>query len=144
MQAVLFFAMLCGCVSAAMGNRTAIPLLASAIFCSWLSWMQAPFNPWFWMGIDLMAAVTIVALRWMDLNRYDSIVLALFLPAWTFYQVGDASLRNWGSFTIVVAQFMLTVPFLRIGAALKRQISRGRKIHDNEHRDYASASFLRF
>lgn len=136
--------MLCGCVAAVMGNRTALPLLASAALCAFLSWMQVPFNPWFWTAIDLMAIVAIVALRWVEMNRSDTAIVALFLPAWALYQVDNVMLQGWGTFTIVVAQFMLTVPFARIWSALRKRVSEGFRHNGFDRRDIAASFRVHF
>jgi hypothetical protein len=96
-----------------MGNRTAAPLLASFAASTLLCWQGVAFNPWIWLPID---AATVAAIVWL-FKRYrqrsDLAVLAMFIPALVAYAVPEPW-RFTGTFTAVVSQFLITVPWVAL------------------------------
>lgn len=81
-------------------------LLASLALSTGLDWAQVPFNGAIWVLIDI--GVILAILR-RGMTHADLAVIALFIPAWAGYLLPDP-IRFWLSWSVVVTQFMLTVP----------------------------------
>lgn len=105
------------------GNRTAAPLLASFLLASALCWAGVPFNFFFWLVIDV--AVILVIAR-PEMTRADIWIVLLFAPAWALYLMPESPWMWWGTGAVVIAQFMLTVPYARLAAAVKARWRRRR------------------
>jgi len=112
---MLLAAFLCGCVSVLMGNRTAIPLLASMAFSVALIYAGVPFNFFFWWMIDLAVIFTIICMGMQkrEIDMCDFAVIGLFAPAWIAYQMGG-EIRFWGSIIVVVMQFAIVFPYRQL------------------------------
>jgi hypothetical protein len=105
-QVVFWLAVACAVLGALTRNRTAVMLLASALLCLGMNYVQVPFNFVVWMLIDLAVVSGIIHYK---MTRTDCVIIALFIPAWCFYLL-PAETRFWGTFVVVVAQLALTFP----------------------------------
>lgn len=110
LDALLVFAVLCGCAGAWRGNRTSMALLASAGLSSLFIWLGVPFVAPVWMMMDL-AVVAVITSRPMKCS--DCLVLALFVGAWAIYPsvaAGDPEAPRLIAL-IVAVQFLLAAPW---------------------------------
>jgi len=111
---VFLVSVLCGCLSAWKGSRTAWALLASAAVSSGLIWAGVPFDIKIWRTIDILVVACIAT---GPLGAKDLLILSLFIPIWSLYErpyAGD------GINLIVAAQLVLTLPFARLWLRAKQ------------------------
>lgn len=128
-EALLVFAVLCGCAGAWKGSRAAIALLASTALTSGFVWAGVPFNIVAWLLIDLVVIAAIVSRK---PTVADMLILALFIPAWAFYVKPDA-FANYATTLIVSAQLLLTFPAQSVGQISRRLVARWKA--NFQHRD---------
>jgi hypothetical protein len=129
-DALLVFAVLCGCLGAHRGSRAAMALLASTALTSALLWQEVPFNPWLWLAID---AAVIVAAVWRPLTVAKVLIVVLFIPSWVFYVDRDNPAGPNVSTLAVSAQLLLTFPFREARQVIPRIIARWKRTF--QHRD---------
>lgn len=115
---LFLMALLCGCIAAMRGNRTAWALLGSAIFTSVITLAGVPFNSFLWMLIDLAVVMLIMHAR---MSVCDTIILMLFIPAWCLYVV-DGWFVYYAVSLIVTLQFLLTWPIPAVWGHCRRMI----------------------
>jgi hypothetical protein len=114
-DALFAVAVLCGCIAAWAGNRTAWPLLASAAASSLLIWAGVPFNLALWLLIDV-AVIAAITSRPMSVR--DTLVVVLFVPVWALYGA-DLPYAGKGISVIVALQLLLTFPVRRAWAKVR-------------------------
>lgn len=131
-EAGLWIAAGIGCLSLLLGQRTAIPLLASFGLSYMLCRYNVPFDPVLWIMIDLAVILCIVHAK---MTHVDAAVLALFLPAFIGYQLSPEP-RNAISWAVVVSQFLLVFPPRKACLTLQRFLSKGKS---NDNMEYAHA-----
>lgn len=122
-EAGLWIAAGIGFVSLLMGQRTAIPLLASFGLSAFLCWKQVHFYPEVWVAIDIAVILAIVAIT--ELRRSEWLIIYLFAAAWIGYAF-PPEIRFWTSWAVVIAQFLLTMPWIEAW---------NRTVHVNRHFD---------
>jgi len=106
LDAVFLVALVCGCVAALKGNRTAWALLASTAFTATITVAGVPFNPFVWALIDLAVVVAILHPR---MTVCDVGVAVLFIPVWCLYMERPTWISP--AVTLIVSlQFLLTFP----------------------------------
>lgn len=125
-EAAYWLAVLCGVVGAFTGSRSAWALLASAALCWALDATGADFETGLWLAIDL--AVIAAILIWRN-RASDWIVLALFLPIWALY-LADEYTRYYAVTFLIMAQFIITLPWRSIGQRAVRCFPRRHSIDD--------------
>lgn len=123
-EAGLWIAAGIGFLSLLLGSRTAIPLLASFGLVAALCYSGVRFEPAVWLLIDFAVILCIVSNPKM--NQADLIILCLFFPAWVAYWL-PADMRAallWG---VIVGQFVLTFPLVKVCNCIGRTIDKIRR-----------------
>lgn len=98
------------------GSRAAYPLAVSLGFCTIATLVEAQFEAPVWASLDIAVACAIVLLR---PRLSDWLALLLFIPSWALY-AADEWTRYYGVTAIVILQFLVTLPWQRIGSRLIR------------------------
>lgn len=99
-------ALLCGCVGAFTGNRTAMALLAGTALTSIATALSLPFHPLAWMAVDFAVIIAILRRGWTDC---DGIVISLYVALWPLYFVEGQRAAD-ASALVSAAQFLMTWP----------------------------------
>lgn len=105
-DALYLLAVLCGCIAALRGSRTAAILLLSAASVALLPLIGVGYDPLLWLTIDW--AVIILIMRPNHIFM-DDLIVVLFIPIWFFYLYGGELAQPVVSL-IVTLQFLLTFP----------------------------------
>lgn len=117
-DALFLLSVICGCVAALRGNRTAAALLIATAVGSLMTLSGIDFNAYVWITIDL--GVICVALG-PKMNYADMAVAVLFVPIWSLYTV-DGWAAYYAVSLLTSAQFIVTFPFTDVLGRVLRTI----------------------
>lgn len=115
-------ALVAGLYAAWRGSVAAWALILGTALTSFLAWRGVPFNAAVWTLVDIGvisgAVAASVKLR-RNLTVRDALVGLLFLPSWFGYSSDEAWAIE-AAEVAVTMQFLLTVPWKRVGDDVRR------------------------